>query len=713
MLLFMAAPHLCALAQSSLAPFQSYEQLRKPYDRDLLKRFFLNRPLQFADRLKDFSLAYWEIRQAWSDDLSNQHLDAKTRNQKRGTRLRDKLAQLGPVAVKLGQTLSQRPDLLDEAICEELKSLQTANAPFDTNLAMAIIADAYDVDGPIAPGVLPPDCRNASAPPLLASIQAEPIACASLGQVYKGKTWNGTEVAIKVQRPSAMRQVALDFAVIVSLLYAVQLTGWGNGDLVEIVDIVAAGVFEELDYRNEAANVAAYAASLDFLGYVSVPSPLTELPPTPRVIMTEWIVGRHLSDLNDDEGRIMVEMAIDSVTASLVLTGLVHADPHEGNIMLGDDGRLYFLDFGLMSVVEPRIMEAFAEGIMCVLNKDWRGLVDAFIATGFVGTPIEYRAQQNLPFSEGSPEDMALELQERMESVAGGTSRFGALSTVLFEMGNLWRMYTPPYIILLIRTFLTLEGIAAKIDPNFNIYEYSLPWAVQRALSPSTLKGKGSLRSTILDANNILRWERVEEFIEESRAKSDAQSEGSTRTDDASYSNSKLAQPGAEEKIGEEEESDAQSNARSGKVSVEAFSTLLGSPEGKTLRRIANDLDSTDLIMRLVSRDARPLRRMGVEMLTKAFSNRMQGTKSTAPLLPTSSASEALKRRRATRLETVTRLLVRVHLRRQVLAGWRGVIAFGALFWVVLRVGVVAILKALIRNASAGTRRALVRFVQF
>ena len=83
----------------------------------------------------------------------------------------------------------------------------------------------------------------------------------------------------------------------------------------------------------------------------------------------------------------MTYMAVEACTASLVVTGVVHADPHEGNLMLADDGRLVFLDFGLMSKVRPEIMEAFAFGIQCVLNKDWDGLVQAFIASGFVRAP--------------------------------------------------------------------------------------------------------------------------------------------------------------------------------------------------------------------------------------------------------------------------------------------------------------------------------------
>ena len=76
-------------------------------------------------------------------------------------------------------------------------------------------------------------------------------------------------------------------------------------------------------------------------------------------------------------------------------------------------------------------------------------------------------------------------------------------------MGNTWRFYSPPYVILLIRTFVTLEGIAGQVDANFNIYEVALPWAIQRALSPSTDVGAAALRGTVLTEDNRLQWARL------------------------------------------------------------------------------------------------------------------------------------------------------------------------------------------------------------
>lgn len=724
--------------------YAQYEELRAPYDRSKLQRFFACRPLEFVSRVGDFYRAWLDIRESWY------HPPSSVQHGERGARLRNQLAVLGPVAVKLGQTLSQRPDILDEEICEELKPLQTANRPFADADALALLAEELKWVGPIAPGIAAPGCLHPDGPPLFASISASPVASASLGQVYKAVTRSGADVAVKVQRPSAMRQVALDFAVLTTLLWLIQRAGWGNGDLVEIIDIVADGVFQEMDYRNEARNAVQFDRSLSFLGYVSVPKAAPEFPPTPRVLVTEWVHGRHLGDLTKREGLRMTKcaaarvaerqgggviqealrharaarthraswaacrvlahltapspcppghsMAVDAVTASLVLTGIVHADPHEGNIMLGDNGRLYFLDFGLMSEVKPEIMEAFAYGIQCVLNKDYDGLVQAFIATGFVASPIEYRRDVKGTFGAGSPDDMAAELAARMEAVPGGTSRFGALSTVLFDMGKNWRMYTPPYIILLIRTFLTLEGIASQVDPAFNIYEVSLPWAVQRALSPATAKGAQALRDALLTRENKLRWDRVHELVEQQMSEQQAANGGRETSGASSAGAAARATPAS-----------AGDRASGTSDPLNAVKVLLGSPGGSTLRRIARDVDSTELLTTLTSPRARQLRRAGVHLLAEALTERFTAALSAVPrprrrgaaeALPVSHASEAMRRRRRERLAGVRRVLVASHLKRQLRGGWKGAAALGALAILFFRVGVVAFLKAALRSAT-------------
>lgn len=444
--------------------------------------------------------------------------------------------------------------------------------------------------------------------------------------------------------------------------------------------------------------------------------------------------------------------------------------------MLADDGRLVFLDFGLMSGVEEPIMEAFASGIQCVLSKDYVGLVQAFIDTGFVGSPIEWRAKEEDPWQLTHPDGdttsvMAKELQERMEACPGGGSRFGALSIVLGDMGFFWQMYTPPYVILLIRTFLTLEGIAGKVDPNFNIYEVALPWAVQRALSPSTDGGVKALRQAVLDERNQFQWQRVEELIEQRQAEQQEAKEAATRAaasgaegeaDSAALPEASSARARLMAQEANKAEIDpvlasagAEAQAAQAATPLDSLTKVLGSTNGATLRRIARDLDSTELMLRLSSPEARPLRRLAVAQLAAAFEAQLgESAKAVRRLLerggksaatdalaasavesvagvvvptrqaaapttsdeastavtqpwPSSLASTQLEQRLSARAKTASKLLLRLHLRRQLMAGWRGAAAVSALAWVCLRVALAAGVRALVRLTATAAASVL------
>lgn len=568
----------------------------------------------------------------------------------RGEKLVERMSSMGPVAVKIGQTLSQRADLVGDEICNSLKRLQTANLPFDDDLAIAVMKESLNWSGPIAPNLAR---DNEQGEPLFAWMSETPIATASLGQVYKATTHEGMDVAVKVQRPDGMALLAKDaisFQVVLAVFEFVRSLQPGRafekGLLSDSVARVSTDMSFELDYNKEAASGVRFEESLSFLGFVKTPK-VVEKYSSQRVLVTEFVKGHHLSKLPREEGLAMTRMAVEACTASLVLTGFVHADPHEGNLMLDEDGNIVFLDFGLMSDVEDTIMEAFAQGIQACLAEDWESLTKAFKSSGFISDPIEWKADGAPESSEFvavgldpvTGEDLGIErlsqdLRDAMEGAEGGTSRFGALATVLNGLSTKWKMQTPPYVLLLIRTFLTLEGIASRVDPNFNIYEMAMPWAIRRSLSPSTIDGIKTLRSTILMEDGRIQWSRFIEMVEEATAGDEEEAKNAAPDESIQVMEAEGGETLVEEAITEKSSTDS----AKGQVMNDAVVTLLGSPEGVVLRRMIRDLDSIDLLGRLLSKEAKPLRKKTVLAMSTGEIKRKQKNKTNAESSSSSSS---------------------------------------------------------------------------
>ncbi|CAE7029363.1 unnamed protein product, partial [Symbiodinium natans] len=187
----------------------------------------------------------WNVRKAW---------DSPASQEERGEALRAGLVQLGPVFVKVGQTLAQRPDVVGEEAAAELKSLQVDAKPFDNRYAYRTIMEDLNHSGPLSPELCPEQCDETQRA-LFAFFSPDPVAAASLGQVYKAKTHDGVWLAVKVRRPGAARSVALDWACMFVLTKMYRAVRAAYNDFTILADQVASGVFLELDYHNEARNV--------------------------------------------------------------------------------------------------------------------------------------------------------------------------------------------------------------------------------------------------------------------------------------------------------------------------------------------------------------------------------------------------------------------------------------------------------------------------
>lgn len=412
---------------------------------------------------------------------------------KRAKELRQILTKLGPTYIKVGQALSTRPDLVRKDFLDELIKLQDQLPPFDNRIAFEIIES--QLERPIDE--------------VYQEFSPNPIAAASLGQVYKAKLYTGEAVAVKVQRPNLRPKLSLDLYLmrrIASVLEPWLPLNLGH-DLTLIVDEFGIKLFEEIDYLNEAKNAAKFAANFAGDPEVKVPVIYNQYSGT-KVLTLEWIDGIKLTDLNKLEAAgldadNLIKIGVTSGLRQLLEYGFFHADPHPGNLFATLDGRMAYIDFGMMDQLSELMKETIASAVVELINKDYQGLAEDFVNLGFLTADTDI-----------TPIVPALEIVLG-KALGESVSEFN-FKTITDEFSGLMYEYPfrlPAKFALIIRSLITQEGLALSLNPDFKIVEVSYPYVSQRLLTGESPQ----LRRRLLDIlikDGKFQWERLENMIE-------------------------------------------------------------------------------------------------------------------------------------------------------------------------------------------------------
>ncbi|MEH2415441.1 ABC1 kinase family protein [Nostoc sp.] len=432
----------------------------------------------------------------WSD--SKRGIVVKN-DRRRATQLRVLLTKLGPAYIKIGQALSTRPDLVPPVYLEELTKLQDQLPPFPNEIAYQFIKEEL--------GALPQE--------VYAELSAQPIAAASLGQVYKGKLKTGEEVAVKVQRPDLREGITIDLYILRNLAAWVQKkVKRVRSDLVGILDELGDRIFEEMDYIHEGENAERFFQLYGQMKDVYVPKIYWEYT-NRRVLTMEWINGTKLTQTEEIsaqgiDARYLIEVGVQCSLRQLLEHGFFHADPHPGNLLATTDGKLAYLDFGMMSEIKPPQRYGLIEAIVHVVNRDFEGLAKDYVKLDFLSpetdlTPIIPAFARVFADAEGaSVADLNIK------------SITDELSALMYE----YPFRVPPYYALIIRSLVTLEGIAIFIDPNFKVLSEAYPYVSKRLLTDPAPQLRASLQD-LLFKDGRFRWNRLENLLKNARNSQD------------------------------------------------------------------------------------------------------------------------------------------------------------------------------------------------
>ncbi len=415
------------------------------------------------------------------------------RQRRRAEWLLDRLIWLGPAFVKVGQALGTRPDLLPLVYIQVLATLQDRLPPFPDEVAFACFEEEL----------------SWKPETLFADFDPEPFAAASLGQVYHAVTHEGHEVAVKIQRPDLVQVISLDLALVRRLAgLAERFRRLGRGlPWADLVDEFGTKLFEELDYVHEAHLTEQFRINFEDVEGVYSPRVYHEFS-SRRVLTTEYIQGIKVTDKEALEaaGVQVARLLGQGVRAnlkSLFEHGLFHADPHPGNLLVRPDGTLVFIDFGMMGIVSPTEQQRIVEVFVDVINRRPENLKENLLALGFLRS--DARWDELVPH--------ALTLFESLFGAADHLYTFQEVTNSFAPLLYEYEFRIPINFSLIVRAIMTLEGISMQLDPQFDIWAVSAPYAARMMLTIPNARLRQRLLDELLTEDGGLDWQRVGDLV--------------------------------------------------------------------------------------------------------------------------------------------------------------------------------------------------------
>ena len=365
------------------------------------------------------------------------------------------LTAMGPAFIKLGQTLSTRPDVVGHDLAEQLRLLQDNLPPFPTVAARNVVE--AELGAPVDE---------------LFSEFSDSVAAASIAQVHKARlAGSGEAVAVKVLRPRIVRNMRRDIDAFYFAALVIETLAPGSRRL-RPLDVVAhfeGVVMAELDLRLESANASEYAANAAKDEGIRVPMTRWDLS-SRRVLTLDWLDGISLSDVEalDRAGHDRILLAQKVMTTFLghaLRDGYFHGDMHQGNLRVAENGDLVILDFGIMGRIDAYTRRVYAEILIGFIRRDYQRVAEVHFEAGYVPRDRDVTEFAQALRAVGEP----------IFGMEASRISMGRLLSHLFEVTERFGMETRTELLLLQRTMVVVEGVARSLDPHVNIWNVARP----------------------------------------------------------------------------------------------------------------------------------------------------------------------------------------------------------------------------------------------
>ncbi|NJK59962.1 MAG: AarF/ABC1/UbiB kinase family protein [Oscillatoriales cyanobacterium SM2_1_8] len=397
----------------------------------------------------------------WWDGI-RQDTSAETRA-RRARWLIQTLLELGPVFIKVGQSLSTRVDLLPPEYLTALSALQDSVPPFSTREAVATIEQEL----------------GRSLKEVFAEFVEVPLAAASLGQVHRARLHTGEAVVVKVQRPGLRALFDLDSRAVNKLIRVLRKRfDWARKlDLLGIYDEFFTILYQEIDYSIEGKNADRFRENFRDYPQIATPKVFWECSTT-KVLTLEYLPGIKVDDVaalraNGLSPRAVNDLGIRSYLKQFLVDGFFHADPHPGNLAVRSDGTLIFYDYGMMAEIPALDKEQMVQTFFAILKKDANEVVDRFVAMGLL-----------VPSSDMSPVKRIVQfVLDRFTEKPFDVKAFVEVKDEVYLLFEKQPFRLPAKMTYLLKSMSTLVGIALILDPQYNFKAAAQPFVKTLALA--------------------------------------------------------------------------------------------------------------------------------------------------------------------------------------------------------------------------------------